>query len=97
MQDVNYEKLEEWAEMLKAMAHPVRLCILKRLYRDGDKNVTAIQECLKIPQSTVSQHLSTLRNKGIIRGRRSGLEVTYSIANEEVRHIIYILLNSARD
>lgn len=88
MEDVR--KYEDTAELLKAMAHPVRLCIIKGLM-DKSCNVTHMQECLELPQSTVSQHLGILRSKGIIRGERNGLEVTYSVVNEAVKKIINAL------
>lgn len=87
------ERLEVWAEILKAMAHPVRLCILQRLHADGVRNVTTMQECLEIPQSTVSQHLSILRNKGIIKGKRKGLEITYSISNKTVEDMLEVIFD----
>jgi DNA-binding transcriptional ArsR family regulator len=78
------------AELLKVLAHPVRLCIVKGLM-DKECNVSHMQECLELPQSTVSQHLSILRSRGIIKGTRKGLEVTYSISNEEVKKLIHLL------
>ena len=85
-------KYKDTAEFLKVLAHPVRLCIVKGLI-DQECNVTHMQECLELPQSTVSQHLSILRSRGIIKGNRKGLEVTYSIANEEVKNLINFLFN----
>lgn len=84
------KKYDGAAEILKAMAHPVRLCIIKGLL-DKKCNVSHMQECLELPQSTVSQHLSILRSKGIIKGERNGLEVTYSVVNEDVKKIINAL------
>lgn len=92
-ENILLENLEEYTEILKALAHPVRLCILCGLYSEGEKNVTTMQECLKLPQSTVSQHLSVLRNKGIIKGNRKGLEINYSISNEFTREIISKILD----
>lgn len=86
----NTAKYEKAAEILKAMAHPVRLCIVKGLM-DQKCNVSHMQECLGLPQSTVSQHLGILRSKGIIKGERSGLEITYSIVNEDVKRVINAL------
>jgi DNA-binding transcriptional ArsR family regulator len=80
------------AELLKVLAHPVRLCIVKGLM-DKECNVSHMQECLELPQSTVSQHLSVLRSRGIIKGTRRGLEVTYSISNEEVKKLIHLLFD----
>lgn len=85
-------RYNEKAELLKVLAHPVRLCIVKGLI-GKDCNVSHMQECLELPQSTVSQHLSILRAKGIIKGTRKGLEVTYSIANEDVKKLISLLFD----
>jgi ArsR family transcriptional regulator len=85
-------KYSEKAELLKVLAHPVRLCIVKGLM-EKECNVTYMQECLKLPQSTVSQHLGILRSRGIIKGTRNGLEIKYSIANEEVKKIINLLFS----
>ncbi|HYF82061.1 MAG TPA: metalloregulator ArsR/SmtB family transcription factor [Clostridia bacterium] len=86
------KKYEGTAEILKAIAHPVRLCIIKGLL-NKECNVSHMQECLELPQSTVSQHLSILRAKGIIKGERNGLEVTYSVVNEDVKKIINALFD----
>ncbi len=86
----NTKKYEGTAEILKALAHPVRLCIVRGLM-DKECNVSHMQECLELPQSTVSQHLGILRAKGIIKGERKGLEVTYTVANEDVKKIIKAL------
>ncbi|MDF2591048.1 MAG: regulatory protein ArsR [Clostridia bacterium] len=85
-------KYNDTAELLKVLAHPVRLCIVKGLMNQ-ECNVSHMQECLDLPQSTVSQHLSILRSRGIIKGTRKGLEVTYCISNEEVKKIIDLLFD----
>lgn len=92
MNSLENQKFLDTVEILKAMGHPIRLCILKGLYAEGEKNVTTMQECLCIPQSTVSQHLGILKNKGIIKGKRKGLEISYSIANDDVKKILELLL-----
>ena len=81
---------EQKAEKIKALAHPHRLCIVKGLI-DNKCNVTKIQECLKLPQSTVSQHLAKLKAAGIIEGKRNGLEICYSVVDEDVIDIISVL------
>lgn len=86
----NKSKFIQKSELLKALAHPIRLCIVKGLI-EKESNVTNIQECLDLPQSTVSQHLFKLKAVGIIKGERNGLEISYQVINEEVRKIIKIL------
>ncbi len=81
-------KLEEKAALLKLMSHPVRLCILRGLVREGANNVTYMQGCLDIPQSTISQHLSKLRLGGLVKDERKGTEVYYSVSSKEAESII---------
>ncbi|WP_059042914.1 ArsR/SmtB family transcription factor [Paenibacillus rubinfantis] len=86
--DNNFKAYQETAEMLKALAHPVRLCIVRGLLEKKQCNVTYMQECLELPQSTVSQHLQKLRSLGIVEAERSGLEVNYQLANERVIKLV---------
>lgn len=88
----DYNRFNEYAELLKALAHPVRLCIVSGLIQKGCCNVTHMQSCLNIPQSTISQHLQKLRLAGVLKTERNGLEISYSIANEKVKNIILALL-----
>jgi len=87
----NIKRFDEYADVLKAMGHPARLCILNGILRTGGCNVTHIQECIELPQSTISQHIQKLRSAGIIEGTRSGTEITYTLKNRKVLDIINIL------
>ncbi|MFR5264678.1 ArsR/SmtB family transcription factor [Clostridium sp.] len=87
----NPKLFEEKAELLKALSHPVRLCIIKGLLELGESNVTNMYSCLNMPQSTISQHLAKLKSSGIIVGERNGLEITYKVCNDDVKKIINIL------
>jgi len=84
--------LSEKAELLKTIAHPVRLCILAMLIKEQESNVKDIQCCLDVPQPTVSQHLAKLKLAGILSSERNGTEIIYKIKNEEVQHIIELIL-----
>src|SRR5690554_2536581 len=86
---------ERKAEILKILGHPVRLCIVNGLIT-RECNVTGIQDCLKLPQSTVSQHLGILKAHGIIKGRRNGLEITYSVVDQDVIHLIRAFMKEAQ-
>ncbi|OOR10641.1 transcriptional regulator [Bacillus cereus] len=77
-------------ELLKIMAHPVRLQIVKELEQRKICNVTQLTELLNIPQSTVSQHLSKMRGK-ILRAERKGLEMYYHVANAKACQIVGVL------
>ena len=81
---MNYSLYEEKTELLKVLAHPVRLCIVKNLLEKGATNVSKMQNCLNVPQSTISQHLQKLKAAGIVDGVRRGVEITYSVKVERV-------------
>lgn len=86
----DFERYNEAAELLKSLAHPVRLCIVKGLMEKGSCNVSFMQNCLGLPQSTVSQHLQKLRALGIVAAHRTGLEINYSVENEKVKQLVQI-------
>lgn len=81
------------AEILKVLGHPIRLKIVAGLCTN-ECNVKHIWECLNLPQATVSQHLALLKNKGIIEGKRDGVEVHYSVINPLARKLIASLLSA---
>ena len=81
------------AEILKVLGHPIRLKIVAGLCTN-ECNVKHIWECLNLPQATVSQHLALLKNKGIIEGKRDGVEVHYSVINPLARKLISSLLTA---
>lgn len=85
------KKFDEVAEILKVMGHPARLCILNGIIQTGGCNVSHMQDCLELPQSTISQHLQKLRSAGIIEGTRNGTEITYTLKNQKVLEIITTL------
>ncbi|HEY4745499.1 MAG TPA: metalloregulator ArsR/SmtB family transcription factor [Desulfuromonadaceae bacterium] len=78
------------AEVLKVLGHPIRLKIVAGLCT-RECNVKHIWECLGLPQATVSQHLALLKNKGIIEGKREGVEVHYSVIHPLAKKIIAAL------
>jgi len=82
---------EERAEMLKTLGHPVRLCIARGLISKGRCNVSYMEECLDVSQSAISQHLSKLKNAGIVKGYRTGNEVYYEVISESAKKIINAL------
>ena len=85
--------LQSKADVLKGIAHPIKLCILKCLTSSEECNVTKLTQILDKPQATISQHLSKMKALGIVEGHRHGTEVQYVIIDEEVKKIISILLN----
>ena len=70
---------EARAEVIKAMAHPARLCIVDMLSKKPCC-VAELTAMIDSDMSTVSKHLSVLKNPGIIAGRKEGTKVIYSLA-----------------
>ena len=89
--------LDDKSEILKAIGHPIRLCIVKGLLEQGESNVSYMQGCLDVPQSTLSQHLGKLRDIGIIEGMRKGTEVYYRVVNKDVIKIIKVLFEKTKE
>ncbi len=85
------EETNRCAELLKVMAHPMRLCIMRGLIFVGSCNVSHMQEHLQIPQSTISQHLAKLRAAGVVEGVRDGVEVHYRVISDEAERVVRAL------
>ncbi|WP_410993549.1 ArsR/SmtB family transcription factor [Bacillus cereus] len=80
---------EEDVEILKIMAHPIRLRIVNELSKHNTFNVSQLTKVLEIPQSFVSQHLSKMKGK-VLKAERKGLEIYYSIRNNKANQIVGI-------
>ena len=72
---------------LKAMAHPNRLMILCILW-EGERSVSELEQLLTLRQPTVSQQLARLREDGLVKTRRQGKTIYYSLAGNDVRIIV---------
>jgi DNA-binding transcriptional ArsR family regulator len=75
------------AEVLKALGHPIRFCIVEGLV-NGEQNVATMVHCTGVPQPTVSQHLNILKAAGILEAVRSGNQMLYSVVNPEAKKIV---------
>jgi ArsR family transcriptional regulator, virulence genes transcriptional regulator len=76
-----YEVFLLHAKLLKALANPKRLEIIQ-LIREEELPVAEIQKMLDLPQGNLSQHLQVLRKTGIVRTRRNGKKIYYSISHK---------------
>ena len=72
------------AKIFRAMGSRTRLRILMQLQK-GPQNVTAVVKKLKIPQPTVSHHLSILREASLVTANRQGKQVIYSLNDAQVQ------------
>ena len=78
------------SEYLKAIAHEGRLVLLCHLI-DGEKAVGELEFLLGARQAAVSQQLARLRHEGLVRGRREGKTIFYSIGDPKVLLLIETL------
>ncbi|MDI9587303.1 MAG: metalloregulator ArsR/SmtB family transcription factor [Acidobacteriota bacterium] len=70
--------LKRKAQVFKALGHPSRLAMVEALL-NGERCVCELQELVGSDMSTVSRHLSVLRNAGLVDDRKDGLKVFYSL------------------
>lgn len=71
-------KHEAWAKIIKAIAHPSRLFIIEELNK-GERCVGELTEMIGADASTVSKHLSVLKNAGLIMMEKRGNSIFYSL------------------
>jgi DNA-binding transcriptional ArsR family regulator len=85
---LNPEKLDQCADMLKAVAHPIRMSIIDMLNDGRRMTVTEIHERMDLEQAVASHHLSILRNRGLLRSEREGKNTYYSVEMPQVQEVI---------
>lgn len=91
---MNIEKFNDSAEMLRVVAHPTRIAIIKFMMEHGPVNVTALYEEFEMPPSTISQHLSKLKSVKVVSGTRKGLEIYYEVKDERVETILNAVVSA---
>ncbi|MEI8140446.1 MAG: metalloregulator ArsR/SmtB family transcription factor [bacterium] len=75
---MNYQQAKVRADILKALAHPVRIMIINALV-DGARCVCELNKLAEIDQSGLSRHLAILKKAGILSDRREGMKVFYHL------------------
>lgn len=80
------------SDLLRTLGHSTRLLILCRLTQE-ECSVGDIVAFLGIRDSTVSQHLALLRREGLVRARREGQTIRYSLASTPARQVLETLFS----
>ncbi len=88
IKDLDIDLLESAASMLKAIAHPMRVAIIRLLEEGEKKTVTEIHNILNIEQSTTSHHLGILKDKGVLSSKRVGKNTFYFLKHDSLKNII---------
>jgi Predicted transcriptional regulators len=81
------EEIERVRQLFKVLSDRTRLKIVLSL-KDGERNVTAISEALAMEQSAISHQLKLLRDSNVVKSRREGKVIFYSLDDEHVLDII---------
>jgi len=85
---LDVEQLNEASEMLKAIAHPLRIAMIGLLEDGKHLTVTEIHELLSIEQSTTSHHLGILKSKGVLSSKRNGKNTFYYLKYDRLSEIV---------
>jgi ArsR family transcriptional regulator, virulence genes transcriptional regulator len=84
------DQCEETSRILKSLAHPQRLQLLCFL-SEGERTVSELEKLCHTSQSQLSQFLQRMRSEGLVRARRDGKFVFYSIEDPKVFKLIQAL------
>lgn len=84
MATFNQQKLDISTELLRAVAHPLRLSIIEFIDQNKVINVNKIYNTLSLEQSITSQHLRILRNAEVVDTKREGKYIYYSLNYKKV-------------
>jgi ArsR family transcriptional regulator len=87
--EIDNKKLEVSSEILRALAHPLRIKILGFIDQHDELNVNKIYNTLRLEQSITSQHLRIMRNAGIVHAKRDGKYMHYSINYDKIDKVVH--------
>lgn len=90
------EVYELHANICSVFSNPKRLEIIDIL-RDGEKSVSEIMKRTKISKTNLSQHLSLMKDRGIVTSRREGQNIYYSISNKKIIQAYDLMLEVLRE
>jgi DNA-binding transcriptional ArsR family regulator len=81
------------AELFAMLSDPSRVRIIDALLENGELNVSALAECVAMSESAVSHQLRLLRHARLVRHRKDGRQVYYSLDDEHVVELFQKGLN----
>jgi DNA-binding transcriptional ArsR family regulator len=87
MDEAKYKILESAAECLRTIAHPCRLRMIEILLKE-ERTVGELASACNIPSNMASEHLRLLKDRGLLKNRREGRKIFYTVAEPMLEMII---------
>lgn len=90
-EQLNLDRVERIAFVLKTIAHPMRVGIIDLLNEHEKMSVNDITSYLGLEQSLTSHHLANMKMKGILGSKREGKNIFYFLRMKEVVDLVKVL------
>jgi DNA-binding transcriptional ArsR family regulator len=87
---------EDAARLLRSLANPNRLMLLCALTK-GELSVSALNDCVPLSQSALSQHLAVMREEGLVATRRESQTIYYSVVAGPALQVLEVLYTAFCD
>ncbi len=84
------DNIERAVRTLKVLAHPARLKIVC-LLQFGEHSVQSLEKQTGVAQATLSQHLSVLKDRGVVMSRRDGHFMFYRLSSDDMRDLFQVI------
>jgi DNA-binding transcriptional ArsR family regulator len=95
--DLFDNKLNSAAVLFKALAHPARLAIMQYLAETKVCITGDISDELPLSRTTVNQHLTELKNAGLIQGHVDGVKVNYCLNPVKIKELVHLASDFFKD
>lgn len=93
LKNLSSTKMESIATRFRALGEVSRLLLIQAIL-SGEKNVSELVEHTELSQPNVSRHLAVLLAAGLIARKKEGLNVLYSVSDESLAEICFIVCKS---
>lgn len=90
---IDIEKLSRVAEILKTIAHPIRLAIVEALDHHDSLSVSELMKETNTEQSLLSHHLIKMKDKGVLKSERRGKSIYYELTDKHITNIFDCMAN----
>lgn len=89
--------LDRVAQRFRMLSDPIRLKLLNQLVTNGEMCVTEMVEATQQQQANISKHLTMMAREGILRRRKEGLKVYYSVEDPSIHGLCLMVCGRLRE